>query len=132
MVRGSFNLPYSAAGIDKYKQNNPVENTKITPKAAANSQLDNGNLPSLNLLAVGESNSSAHNISILFFSSSSLVTNRLVSTTIFLGAAIDNTVMMNVTNTTLIFNHIDPITKLQIYKCCSAHKSSQRKIPIHY
>lgn len=114
MVRGSFSLPSSAAGIDKYKQNKPVENTKITPKAAANSQLDNGNLPSLNLLAVGESNSAADDISILF-SSSFLVTNRPVSTTIFLGAAIDSN---GDERNTLIFNHIEPITKLQISKCC--------------
>lgn len=112
MVRGSFSLPYSAAGIDKYKQNKPVENTNITPKAAADSQLDNGNLPSLNLLAVGESNSAPDDISILF-SSSSLVTNRPVSNTIFLGAAIDIDTNGDECNT-LIFNHFDPITKLQV------------------
>lgn len=85
--RGNLSFPYSAAGIVRYIENNPIENTINTPKAAANSHLDNGNFPSLYLLPVGESSTPGDKPK---FISSSLASNRPVSTTKLLGTAIDN------------------------------------------
>lgn len=110
--RGNLSFPYSAAGIVKYIENNPTVNTTNTPKAAANSHLDNGNFPSLYLLPVGES--SAPGVKPKFISSS-LVSNRPVSTTKLLGAAIDNNndAGDDDERDTLFFIHLNLYNKIQ-------------------